>query len=63
MIMQAHVFVSSRNASSAQMIAFKNVNYKKESKNPEGSGTIPFALKINGQALLEIDFPELLDGA
>ena len=29
----------------AQMIAFKNVNYKKESKSSEGSGTIPLALK------------------
>ena len=25
--------------------AFKNMNYRKESKNPEGSWTIPLALK------------------
>ena len=29
----------------AQMIDFKNVNYEKESKNSEGSGTKSLALK------------------
>ena len=34
-----------RNAPPAQMIDFKKVNYKKESKNSEGSGTKSRALK------------------
>ena len=48
MTIQAQVSVSSKNAPPAQMIAFKNVNYKKESKNPGGSGTIPLALNSFG---------------
>ena len=40
-----NLFLSSRNAHPAQMIAFKNVHNKKESKNLEGSGTRPLALK------------------
>ena len=43
--MQTQVFVSSQNASPAQVITFKKVNYKKESKNSKGSGTKPLAPK------------------
>ena len=39
------LFVSSRNAPPAQMIDFRKVNYKKESKNSEGSGAKSLALK------------------
>ena len=33
------------NASLAQMITFKKVNYEKKSKNSKGSGTKPLALR------------------
>ena len=44
---------------------FQKAELHKDSKNSEGSGTKSLALKvlkINGQALLEVGFPELLDG-
>ena len=55
-----------KEASPAQMITFKNVNYKKESKTKKGLGQyllLRKILKTNGQILPEVDFLELLNGA
>ena len=55
----------STNASPAQMIAFKKVNdiKAKTQRDLRQNLLLWKVLKINDQALLEIDFPELLDGA
>ena len=65
MTMQTQVFVSSRNAPPAQMIDFKKLNYIRTAKTQKDLGQTFLlwkVLKINGQALLKVDFPELLDG-